>query len=266
MRHLKFIGSAIIVASAFSVSASAADLKPLYAKAPIIAGPMWDWSGFYIGGNVGYGVSRSPTENYFINPSVPPSVQLGNSTPTSAAGVIGGGQIGYNVMSSSGFLFGLETDFQGADQRTRNVTDISGFYGPGAFMAVDSRIDWFGTVRGRIGLAANPATMIYLTGGFAYGRVEVANSSNIGAGFAVGAASIADTKTGYTVGGGIETRLWSNWTARMEYLYVDLGSLALSNPNNNGQTHSSSVTFHDNIVRIGLNYKLDWGRPVTARY
>jgi outer membrane immunogenic protein len=268
MRHLKFTGSAIIAATVVIGvgAASAADLRPRYAKAPVMAEPVWDWSGFYIGGNVGYGLTHSPTDTAFVNPTVPPSVNVGNPTPISAGGVIGGGQIGYNLMMSC-FLLGIEADFQGSDQKGRSFTDLSGFYGPGAFMAVDSRLDWFGTVRGRLGAAVNPATIVYVTGGFAYGQVELANSSNIGNGFAVGSGFVRNTNTGYTAGGGVETRLWnSNWTTKAEYLYVDLGSLALANPNNNGQIHSTTVAFHDNIVRVGLNYKFDWAHPVIARY
>lgn len=262
MRHSKFIGSAIIAASVVIglSAATAADLKPRYAKAPMIAEPGWDWSGFYIGGNVGYGLTHSPTDNFFTGSVV------GNSTPISAGGVIGGGQIGYNVVNS-GFLFGLEADFQGSDQKGRNFTDISGFYGPGAFAAVNSRLNWFGTARGRIGVATTPSTLVYLTGGFAYGQVEVTNSSSIGGGAFTGGSSVSDTKTGYTLGGGMETRLWnSNWSAKAEYLYIDLGNLGTVNPNNNGGNHVSSVDFHDHIVRVGLNYKLDWAHPVTARY
>lgn len=268
MHTAKFIGSAIMAAilAAGVGAASAADLKPRYAKAPVIVEPGWDWSGFYLGGNIGYGISRSPAYNNFVNTATPPVVSIGNSTPISADGVIGGGQIGYNMMAS-GFLFGVEADFQGADQKGQNYTNLSGFYGPGAFMAVQSRLNWFGTVRGRVGLASSPSTIVYATGGFAYGEVEVTNSAMIGGGFFTGGSSVKATKTGWTAGGGIETRLWnSNWTAKAEYLYLDLGSLGTSNINGIGGVHVSDVAFRDHIVRAGLNYKFNWAQPLVARY
>ena len=260
---MKSILAAATLIALGTVSATAADMaaRPYTKAAPMMA-PTWDWSGFYIGGNVGYGISRSPTDNALLAPTTPPTLFLGSSSSASSDGVIGGGQIGWNRMFAPSWLFGIEADIQGADQKGRSVVDFSGLTGiPGSFTAVESRLNWFGTVRGRLGWTATPETLLYVTGGYAYGETEVRNSSNLslfGAPVLAG-SSVKSVKDGWTVGGGIETRLWnSNWTAKAEYLYLDLGSQGTANlvgaaPN---FIQASNVEFKDHIVRVGLNYKL----------
>lgn len=260
---MKSILAAAALVALGTVSASAADLgaRPYTKAAPMMA-PTWDWSGFYIGGNVGYGISRSPTDNALIVPATPPVALFSTSGTNSADGVIGGAQIGWNRMFAPSWLFGIEADIQGADQKGTSTLDLSGFVGtPGTFASVESRLNWFGTVRGRLGWTATPETLLFVTGGYAYGEVETRNSSNLslfGPGLPAG-SSVKSVKDGWTVGGGIETRLWnSNWTAKAEYLYMDLGSQGTANltgvaPN---FTQASNVEFKDHIVRVGLNYKL----------
>ena len=247
-----------------TVSATAADLaaRP-YTKAPMMA-PTWDWSGFYIGGNVGYGISRSPTTSSLLAPTTPPTIAFSSTSPTTADGVVGGGQIGWNKMFAPSWLFGIEADIQAADQKGTSRTGLD-FAGPGQFFSVESRLNWFGTVRARLGWTATPDTLLYVTGGYAYGEVETRNSSFVtGGGGPVAAGSSAKSvKDGWTVGGGVETRLWnSNWTAKAEYLYVDLGSQGAANLAGPVPSFSqvSNVDFKDHVVRVGLNYKLGgWG-------
>lgn len=242
-------------------AAPAADLaaRP-YTKAPPIMEPSWSWSGFYIGGNVGYGVSRSAISSSLIDPTPPSTVLFTSSGNNSAAGVVGGGQIGWNTMFAPTFLFGVEADIQAADQRGRNT--LSGAFGPNTFLDVQSRLNWFGTVRARLGWTATPGTLLYVTGGYAYGEVETRNSSSLPtfAGNVLQGSRASGIKDGWTVGGGIETRLWnSNWTAKAEYLYMDLGSQGTANVVGVAPftlSHVSNVDFKDHIVRVGLNYKL----------
>lgn len=263
MKTILLTTAALLISAS---AASAADLAPQpYTKAPPpMMEPSWSWSGFYIGGNVGYGISHSQIDKSLVDPTVPGGVILSSSGSGSAAGVIGGGQIGWNTMIAPTWLVGIEADIQAADQRNRTVT-TPGFLTPGAFLAVESRLNWFGTVRARLGWTATPGTLLYVTGGYAYGEREVQNSSGvpdpINGGIVVQGSRVKSIKDGWTVGGGIETRLWdSNWTAKAEYLYVDLGSQGTSNavgvPPFFSFTHTSNVDFKDHIVRVGLNYKL----------
>jgi outer membrane immunogenic protein len=139
-----------------------------------------------------------------------------------------------------------------------------------------------GTVRGRLGWLYSPALLIYGTGGLAYGGVK--GATNVGStltGYAPGSllvnpgtgASFSDTRVGWTAGAGFEWKATTQWSVKLEYLYYDLGTVTTNAqlvdpligfpvPNyfiNNVQT---TTRFNGNIVRVGLNYKLDWGVPL----
>jgi outer membrane immunogenic protein len=133
---------------------------------------------------------------------------------------------------------------------------------------LEQKIEWFGTVRGHIGILATPKVLFYATGGLAYG--EVASNGTVATTTGVSSAfSATDTKAGYVVGAGVEGVIGGNWTAKFEYLYVDLGrvsgSFATIIPASGGGTlvsgYSSRAT--DNVLRVGVNYK--FGGPVLAR-
>jgi len=148
-------------------------------------------------------------------------------------GFVGGGQIGYNWQGASPLVLGIEADFQGTGQsRTDTV---------GAF-SLEQKLPWFGTVRGRIGYAFD-RVMLYATGGLAYGDYKLTVS---GPG---GSASDDATKTGWTVGGGVEWMFAPQWSTKLEYLYIDTGDRDVT---------LFGVPFtgraKDNIVRVGLNY------------
>jgi len=182
-------------------------------------------------------------------------------------GFIGGGQFGYNLQSNV-WLFGFETDFQGSAEEDSSGR-LVGVLGPCtvgtctyfATSNVTARLNWFGTVRGRVGLIWD-GWLIYATGGFAYGEVSLTgrasiaetNVLNVFIPFRFDASTVA---TGGAVGGGIErTTWWNNVTWRVEYLYLDFGSVG--ERFNGGRV---STDFTDNIVRFGLNIKLSTPPP-----
>ena len=143
-------------------------------------------------------------------------------------------------------------------------------------------LDWFGTVRGRIGGTVIPTLLLYATGGLAYGEVGVTNTvggNNItglqgvnGSTITpfVGGTSNSTLKVGWTVGAGVEGVISGNWTAKLEYLYVDLGNVSgsfatsLIAPSGSLATSSYSSHITDNILRVGVNYK--FAGPVVAKY
>jgi outer membrane immunogenic protein len=139
-----------------------------------------------------------------------------------------GGTLGYNWQAGP-LVYGLEGDIDWSNIRGSGVCGGIG---------CSTRNNWLGTARGRLGYAAD-RFMPYVTGGFAFGDI-----SNSAAGF----ADARSTKTGWTVGGGIEAALAGPWTAKVEYLYVDLG-------HGSGAIPGTDATFHSNIVRAGLNYR-----------
>lgn len=202
-----------------------------------------NWNGLYLGGNVGGGIGRS--RSTIADPLGNPAAQF-NLAPN---GFIGGGQIGYNWQAGS-VVLGFETDFQGS-----TLQDNKTCFGcvPGASLDFNSKLQWFGTVRGRLGYAVGNS-MFYATGGFAYGNVMTALNN----------LRFSDTRTGWTVGGGIETPLplvnlfggplfGPNWTSTTEYLYVDLGRD--SHGFNLGAGPNVLTTgAQEHIFRTGLNY------------
>jgi outer membrane immunogenic protein len=232
MRNLKFILNAAVVAGALTgiTAASAADLPArTYTKAPVMVDPGYNWTGFYIGGNIGYSWGRSSDTSSLTNGAG--TVLFTSIDRSDLNGVVGGGQVGYNWQMQN-WLLGLEADIQGTGERgSRAFTCPTGictppfgvvavFPGPPVpVSSLDQKLEWFGTVRGRAGVLVSPKVLLYATGGLAYGGVK--SSETIGlvpAGF-----SNSDTRVGYTVGAGIEGVIGGNWTAKLEYLYVDLG-------------------------------------------
>jgi len=238
------------------ICALAADMSAPYTKAPlrgVVADP---WNGFYAGVNLGYGSTSGPVTNNTFD-ATPGAGPIAFSTANiAAAGVIGGGQVGYNFRLSPNWLAGLEADFQGSSQKvTSLITQANG-----DFQSVIVKPDYFGTVRGRLGYITPGSTLLYATGGLAYGDVKMSiahNLSNYSGGVTVNAASFSQVKTGWAAGGGFETPLWGSWTAKAEYLYTSLGKVSGSIPIVNGApfgTQTGVAAVRDNIVRGGVNY------------
>jgi outer membrane immunogenic protein len=143
-----------------------------------------------------------------------------------------------------------------------------------AVTAYEARIDWFGTLRARLGYLITDQVLLYGTGGLAYGGVKVSGSTNVSVASSgvlpfipsTTPFSASKTKVGFSVGGGIEGKLIANWTWKLEYLYVDLGHLDTSTPfavintDPDFTPATGTITTHthitDNVVRVGLNYQL----------
>jgi outer membrane immunogenic protein len=270
MRRM-LIGAAA-VGSLLTTSAFAADLPvKTYTKAPVYVAPVYNWTGFYLGGNIGYSWGKSSDTSTLTNPSG--MVVFTSAGQSNLDGGVGGGQIGYN-WQMQGWVWGFEADIQGSGENgsrafafQRQLFVQAGLFGLQANLAVPfaltQKIDWFGTVRGRVGVLATPKVLLYATGGLAYG--EVNSSEAIGVATPVSFLNTT-TNVGWTVGAGVEGAIGGNWTARLEYLYVDLGRTSGSfvtpvvigfavNGGFLNSNYSSRIT--DNILRVGVNYKFD---------
>jgi outer membrane immunogenic protein len=237
---------------------------------------VYSWTGFYVGANVGYGFGND--RDLMSEPigTTPVTSEPGSSiTPK---GVIGGVQLGYNWQGSPNWLVGFEADLQGSAQTDTacgpiiclSQTPVGGGAASSAqFNTLQQQIDYFGTLRGRLG-AVKDSVVYYVTGGAAFGHVrQSVNATATGVGLFVSGASSAEM-IGWTVGGGIEAALWGNWTAKAEYLYMNLGSIRssvdVSSPGAPG-TLATNSTVRDHVVRIGANYHFDTGSgAITARY
>jgi len=199
----------------------------------------------YWGANVGYSWGKSKYDATLTGVGT-----VSNSQ--NIDGAIGGVQTGYNYQFGA-WVWGLETDFQASGQKGSST--FTGVL-PLTSITTDDKLDWFGTVRGRLGVLATPNILFYGTGGAAYGLVK--NSATITVAGLSAVASSSDLRAGWTAGGGVEGALGGGWSAKVEYLYMDLGrtertfsGLGL------GTIATETRETTDNIVRVGLNYK--WG-------
>lgn len=202
----------------------------------------FNWSGFYIGAQGGYGWGR--TNFNFLDDDSTGDFDI--------SGGLLGGTIGVNWQMGS-MVLGLEGD--GAASWIKGSLDCGGG------ISCETRNNWLGTARARLGWATGNI-MPYITGGAAFGEVE-ANFLD-GAGNVLGGQK--ETRLGWTAGAGVEVALNQNWSVKAEYLYVDLGSFDCSITNCGDG--AGSVSFDSHVIRGGINYRFNWGggAPVMARY
>jgi outer membrane immunogenic protein len=258
--------------------ATAADLAVYKARPPA---PVWSWTGFYGGANVGYGWDRRDVGLSFaatdpqLAPALAATLAAGSfpaSLSPSADGLIGGLQIGYNWQIGTNWLFGFEADIQGSGIKgTASEARFPQFF-DATSTTVEKKIDWFGTVRARLGVLATPTMLLYATGGLAYGKTEIsfntvdADFGCIPFGTLCANGTSSGVKVGWTAGGGVEAMMWNNWTFKAEYLYLDLGSRSVDIPSFTLPIIvTPSTDFREHVVRVGVNYHFNAG-PVVARY
>lgn len=217
---------AAAMVSLFAGSALAADMP---ARMPVKAAPMavpyYNWTGFYIGLNAGGAFGRIS--------------QSGFGSTDSLNGFAGGAQLGYNWQVNN-IVFGVETDFQGSSQKV-SASGVDPVFGA---WTESARLNYFGTIRGRLGLAQD-RWLVYITGGYAYQNIKVDATSTV-----FGAASASSTRGGYVIGGGLEYAFAGPWTAGIEYLYLDSG-----NRDWNFGGNIINLRAKNNVVRAKLNYR-----------
>jgi outer membrane immunogenic protein len=191
---------------------------------------------------------------------------------------VGGAQAGYNWQAGN-FVYGLEGDinYNGWNNTSNNIYTLAAPLAGTFTTAVNTKLNWFGTVRGRIGVAASSSILIYGTGGLAYGQVS---SSTVGAFSALGgftalgetyAGTASNTRAGWTVGGGMEWLFMPNWSLKWEYLYIDLGKLnyadrCISAVCGSAPAYATSVQFREQVARVGINYHFNTPVAVVAKY
>ncbi len=291
---------------ALTGAALAADIPsrappPVYVPPP----PVLTWTGLYVGINAGGTWSNNNNVNttavpVFSAATFAPELALSSalattSVPVSHSGFIGGGQIGYNFQFANSFVAGIEADIQGVASGSRTGTVFGsgvpvGFPGEtiNSTVTASKRIDYLGTVRGRLGIAITPTFLAYGTGGLAYGGLHSSVSilqqnlgppgSNFTAPFS-SFGSLNTSRVGWTAGGGLEWLFAPNWSVKAEYLYYDLGTATFAlGPLTNTFTDGSGVAYssspfararyNGHIVRGGLNWHFNlWGpAPVVAKY
>lgn len=263
---------------AVSASAFAADLPsrrapPVYVP-PVV--PLFSWTGFYVGGDVGYAFGRDSVRQVAAPLGAGPDVFYNTGTPN---GTSGGAHIGYNFSTQSlpvlgqlaggfsslpfiggfggaGGVVGVEGDVQGTDYRSAQT------FGAAVFT---TRNQINGSARGRIGIAVDRA-LFFATGGAAFAQFQNTYAFPT---FAGGYQNLTHTRIGWTVGGGMEYAITTQFSLRAEYRYTDYGRYT-DVPTFNVAAPASTFSHHDTVQRVtvGFSYKFDTpvAAPVVARY
>jgi outer membrane immunogenic protein len=221
MKRVILTALAGALACAIAAPGQAADLpRKALPISPVVAA--FSWSGFYVGINGGYGWGKADLSNVV------------GSAAITTRGALFGATAGYNLQTGS-WVWGIEGDIDYSSVRGSDATSLI------CLLGCEAKNTWLGTARGRLGYAFDH-WMTYFTGGLAFGDVKVS----------AGTASLTKTQTGWTLGGGAEWAWSGPWSAKFEYLYVDLGSATCDAATCGVAT---TAKWKENILRAGLNYR-----------
>lgn len=268
MQRFSISIAAVVSGLAMVQAVYAADL-PVKAPRPAAVVP-YSWSGCYVGVNGGWIGNHStlhlqPSGAYLNNPNFPPALLDYVTQDYSANGSSGtvGGEIGCNFQREN-WVWGLEADLDwtGLSDSIDANYPLTPIFSGRAFnprtLTITQRQEWLSTIRGRLGYSFD-RWLVFATGGLAIGEVKSSFYQNF---FTVGITdqgSASETRVGWTVGGGVEYAFYRNWSAKLEYLYVDLGSFSYNSPASDDPSFlwTTTVKTRENIVRAGLNYKFN---------
>jgi outer membrane immunogenic protein len=255
-----FLATVALAALGTATSASAADLaRRTYTKAPPMIAAVYDWSGFYIGGNGGYGSSHKCWD-YAGIPTARLAVNVADGCHDADGGTAGG-QIGYNWQSAA-WVFGLEAQGNWADFNGSNVAIIPAGIGAAALSLTNrTKIDAFGLFTGRIGYAWNN-TLLYVKGGAAVVSDKYRSDYTVSG---VNYASASETRWGAAVGVGLEYGFTPNWSFGIEYNHAFMEGRDITLAGSPaGATIVERVNQDFDVVTARINYR--WGGPVVAKY
>jgi outer membrane immunogenic protein len=231
-----FLATVAVVALGATVPALAADLGAAprsYTKAPAYVQPIYNWTGFYIGGHVGGSFA-------------------GDNSLQGDSRFLGGVQGGADYQFGNNWVIGIEAQYSWMSSGN------SGVLFPGGIL-VTSNSNELGSVTGRLGYSFGP-TLLYAKGGYAF-----KDSDNVRVGGSpFGFTTTGNNRDGYTVGAGLEYMFAPSWSAKVEYQYYNFGSSTFLT----GPAGIVGARFNDDehTVKAGLNYRFNWGGPVAARY
>ena len=256
MKKLLLSATALV---AFTAAASAADLPSRYAApAPVAAVPLFTWTGFYAGVNAGYGWGDS---DLTVTPDTPGFFSgaldlAGFGRSSNEGSFTAGGQVGYNYQIGAAVI-GAEADLNYINLNDHYVATRS-VGGVTETLQAGHKVQWFGTMRARLGFTPTERMMVYATGGVAFGSVK-SHSSYVLTGVPSDAfvGSNSDTRWGWAIGAGAEYAFTNNLTTKVEYMYVDLDSKHYTARSATSALPSYRVKDETSfqVVRAGLNYK-----------
>ena len=265
--------------------AAAADM-PVKARPMVAPAVVYSWTGGYVGGNVG-AVMNDTRADVFPTGCFLTSVTCGlgpvanparsDSNRLNQTAFTGGAQAGYNWQRDR-WVFGVEGDinYKGINDGVTVARLVPPPLVGTMLHAEAEKLQWFGTVRGRVGMTATPNLLLYATGGLAFGQVKSATAVAFTLTPDIYAGALDQTRFGWTVGGGGEWMFAQNWSVKAEYLYVDLGKASYTDGCVNtgvcgsppqvapGASYQTDLRVREHIARVGVNYH--FAGPVVAKY
>ena len=235
----------------FASVASAADMPvkaPIY-KAPPVA--VFNWTGCYVGAHVGYGWNHATDTD---NPNS--DYALGNPIDIDGNGFLGGGQIGCDYQLQSNFVIGIQGDLSATGIEGSTLVSFAPFGIPST-VNTHSKTDWIGTLTGRLGYSMD-RSLFYVKGGVAWAHDKYSGDVNVGI-FVNETVNATDTRTGWILGGGFEHAFDKNWSASIEYNYMDFGTrtetFPLVTPIVAGTFYIGDIDQRIQTVKFGINYR-----------
>ena len=237
----KFLLGTVALVALGTASAVAADLPArTYTKAPVYTAPIYNWTGFYVCGHIG--AAFGGDDGFATN-------IVGLTGSNRDAAFLGGGQIGADYQFAPNWLVGIEGQISGLSNSDRTFTT--------GVNSIRDRSDWLASVTGRLGYTWGPG-LIYAKGGVAF-RDD--NGLAATAGFLPAVTN--RNSTGYTVGGGLEYMFAPAWSAKVEYQYYNFDTTNIST-----NAGAGALSYKDDLhtVKVGVNYRFNWGGPVVAKY
>jgi outer membrane immunogenic protein len=240
------LATVALVALGATVPALAADLPArTYTKAPVYAAPIYNWTGFYIGGHIGGAFTG---DNNFGG------LTTGNNND---GRFLGGLQAGYDYQFAPNWVLGIEGQYSWLGSNNNGVI----FPGPGAAFVYNNNQRALASVTGRVGWTWGPG-LLYVKGGYAFSD----NNESLvnGAGTPVPFAFSGNHSNGFTVGAGLEYMFTQNWSGKIEYQYYNFGNSSFVAPA--ALAPFGNFRTDDHVVKAGINYRFNWGGPVVAKY
>ena len=230
------LATVALVALGATAPALAADLaaRP-YTKAPAYAAPIYNWTGFYIGGHLGGAFAGD------------------NSLTGNSGRFLGGVQGGFDYQFAQTWVFGVEAQYSWLGSNNNGIVF------PGGFVYTNNQRA-LGSVTGRLGYTWGPG-LLYVKGGYGFSDN---NESLVNGGVPVAFAFNSGHRDGYTVGAGFEYLFTQNWSGKIEYQYYNFGNSNFTAPA--ALASFGRLRTDDHVVKVGLNYRFNWGAPVVAKY
>ncbi len=285
MRVWMIAASGMLAMSVLNASAADINRKPLLTKAPPVqagpVNPVYNWTGFYLGGNVGYGWSHRDFTNTITGTSPTAQNTAINSGTDDGKGGLGGGQIGFNYQFLTNWVAGIEADIDAAHIASSTSACFTALVSVSLCGTRDTDIKDFATVRGRLGYAFNN-WLVYGTGGWAWEHGSNTTQITCIGPACPGTPGIPPTSpqpasvdvnpSGWAAGGGLEWAFLPNWTLRAEYLHLQFDGVTEDRSKSSASVQNLFITTHVSsnvgidVVRLGVNYLFDWGASSRARY